>query len=130
MNIIDIVIAVLLVMGLVKSLGRPWKSVQALLVAAIFLMVFGVAARMSLDLPLPDPFKETIKHSYFVQLSLVMIRTTYPAVEEHTPKVGSFIKEKIIAEPAPPVTLPPATLPNKIEPNKLLESLDKAVKQK
>ena len=114
LNILDVVIAVLMAVYLLKNFGGPNKIVKAIAILIVALLIFGVVARLVVDLPLPDKAKETMRNSYFFQLSNVMIRWVYPAIENNAPKVNEFIKTKIIAAPTPEVTAPQVALPTKV----------------
>ena len=114
LNIIDIVVAVLIVVYLLKNFGGPAKIIKALLVIVVMLVVFGVVARLLFDAPLPEQAHSSLVNSYFVKLSNVIIKSVYPAIENGAPKVDSFIKEKIIATPTPEVTMPQLAIPTKV----------------
>src|SRR3989339_686441 len=118
LNIIDIVVGLLVILYLVKNLGGPAKIIKSLVIVILVMMIFGVIVRLLVDAPLPDSAKKTINDSYFVQLSHLMIRWVYPAVETGAPRVNSFIKDRILFQPTPEVTLPAVsvTLPANMLP--------------
>ena len=111
-NIIDIVIAALILFYLLRKAGGIAKTAINLLMVFVILLVFGIFARLIFDLPLPAPFRQTLENSYFVRLSHYSIKGIYPAVEKGAPQVDSFIKNKIIAAPTPEVSIPKVTLPD------------------
>jgi hypothetical protein len=107
LNVIDVVIAALLLFYLLKNAGGLLKTVKNMVLCLVFLIVFTVIARLLLDSAVVSgEARRTLEGSYFVNLSTVMIKTAYPVVENGAPRVDSFIKEKIIAAPTREVTAP------------------------
>lgn len=106
LNVIDIVVAVVVVAYVLRGVGGPTKIAKTLLMVIVFLVVFGVITRLLIDAPLPEPAHKTLKDSYFVNLSVCLIKWGYPAVENGAPVVNKFIKDKIISAPTPEVTVP------------------------
>jgi len=107
LNVIDIVIAALLLFYLLKNAGGLFKTFKNIILVLVFLIIFTVIARLLLDTSVVSgEARKTLEGSYFVNLSTVMIKTVYPAVENGAPQVNSFIKEKIIAAPTREVVAP------------------------
>jgi hypothetical protein len=107
LNVIDIVIAVLLLFYLLKNAGGVLKTVKNIVFVLVFLIVFTIIARLLVDSAMVSgDARKTLEGSYFINLSTVMIKAVYPAVENGAPSVNSFIKEKIIAAPTKEVTVP------------------------
>jgi len=107
LNIIDIVIAVLLLFYLLKNAGGLLKTLRNIVFVLFFLVVFTISARLLLDSAMVSgEARKTLESSYFVNLATVMIKAVYPAVESGAPSVNTFIKEKIIAAPTKEVTVP------------------------
>ncbi|MFA5113174.1 MAG: hypothetical protein WC529_02625 [Candidatus Margulisiibacteriota bacterium] len=107
LNVIDIVIGVLILFYLLKNAGGLLKTAKNIVFVLIFLLIFTIAARLLLDTTMiSGEARKTLEGSYFVNLSTVMIKAAYPAVENGAPQVNSFIKEKIIAAPTREVTVP------------------------
>ncbi|HVN67900.1 MAG TPA: hypothetical protein VMT55_05960 [Candidatus Sulfotelmatobacter sp.] len=118
LNVIDIIIAALLLFYLLKNAGGLFKTVKNLIICVVFLIVFTVIARLLLDSAMVSgEARRTLEGSYFVNLSTVMIKAVYPAVENGAPQVDSFIKEKILAAPTREVTAPKLKLkiPNDLD---------------
>lgn len=125
-NVIDVVVAVLVLVQLLKSFGGPARIIKGLLGLLCALIVFGVIARLLIEVPLPEPMHKTLEDSYFVKISHAMIRGVYPAIEKGAPTVDKFVKDKIISAPAPKVTtpsLPKITLPGKTLPEVNLQDI-------
>lgn len=107
LNVIDIVIGVLILFYLLKNAGGLLKTAKNVVFVLIFLLIFTIAARLLLDTTMiSGEARKTLEGSYFVNLSTVMIKAAYPAVENGAPQVNSFIKEKIIAAPTREVAVP------------------------
>jgi hypothetical protein len=107
LNVIDIVVAVLLLFYLLKNAGGPLKTVKNIVFVLVFLLIFTVAARLLLDsTTVSGDARKTLEGSYFVNLSTVLIKAVYPTVENGAPQVNKFIKEKIIAAPTKEVAVP------------------------
>jgi len=107
LNVIDIVIAAMILFYLLKNAGGVLKTIKNIVLVLIFLIVFTVITRLLLDSAMVSgDARKTLEGSYFVNLSTVLIKAVYPAVESSAPQVNSFIKEKIIAAPTREVTVP------------------------
>ncbi|MFH1387109.1 MAG: hypothetical protein ABIH50_05540 [bacterium] len=111
LNIIDIIVAAVIVFYIMKGAGGPSKMVRTGLMVVVFLVIFGIITRLLIDAPLPEPAHKTLKNSYFVKLSVYLIKWGYPAVEKSAPVVDKFIKDKIISMPTPEVTVPKVKIP-------------------
>jgi hypothetical protein len=119
-NVIDVVVAVLVLVQLLKCFGGPAKIIKGLLSLLCALIVFGVIARLLIEVPLPEPMRKTLEDSYFVKASHRMIKWIYPAIEKGAPTVDKFVKDKIISAPASKtstISLPKITLPEKVLPD-------------
>jgi len=107
LNVIDIVIAVLLLFYLLKNAGGVLRTLKNIFFVLVFLIVFTIGARLLVDSTMVSgEARKTLEGSYFVNLSTVLIKAVYPAVESGAPSVNTFIKEKIIAAPTKEVTVP------------------------
>lgn len=116
-NAIDVILAVLILVQLVKSLGGPAKIIKGIIFILIWLMAFGIIIRLLMGAPLPEPSRKMLNESYFVKISYAMIKWAYPAVENNAPKVNQFIKDKIISSPTPEVSLPKVVIPKEVLPD-------------
>jgi hypothetical protein len=119
LNIIDLVIAGLILFYLLKNAGSLFKTVKNVLVVVAALVVLVVLVRLLLDTTLlAGAPRQMLASSYFVAVSTSLVKTVYPAVEGNAPKVNSFIKDKILAAPTPEVTAPKikTTLPGELVP--------------
>ena len=131
LNVIDIVVAVLLLFYLLKNAGGLLKTARNIVFVLIFLIIFTVAARLLLDSAMVSgDARKTLEGSFFVNLSTVMIKAVYPAVENGAPRVDSFIKEKIIAAPTKEVAVPALKLKLKVPDEFDLLGSDKPAKKK
>lgn len=130
LNLIDIILAVLLLAFLLKNAGGIFKTIRNLLAVVVFLVAFGITAQFILLSILAEPVQKILTDSYFVQLSQNIIRVVYPPLKSSAPKIDSFINEKIMTKPAPNITLP--TIPKELNPIKNLPkvSLDDLLKDK
>lgn len=115
-NVIDLLVGAFVLVYLVKNAGGVAKTLKTLVIIALSLMVFGIAAQFILNLSLAEPIQKALDDSYAIKVSHVLIRWFYPAVEKTVPKLDSFIKDKIISAPAPQVTTPKIAIPEKSLP--------------
>jgi hypothetical protein len=134
LNVIDIVLAILILFYLLKNAGGILKTVKNIFFVILFLIVFAVAVRLLLDSSMVSgQARKMLEESYFVKMSTNMIAWAYPAVRESAPKIDAFIKGKIIPATtevtAPKIELPKVTIPEK-EIEKLLEEELKPAKKK
>ena len=58
------------------------------------------------------PIHKPLHDSYFVKLSVLIIKTIYPAFEKGVPQVDTFMKQKVLSLPTPEVAVPKVNLPN------------------
>lgn len=122
-NILDLVIAGLALLYLLKNAGGALKTLKNLLVVLVILILLGFVSALLLEVSLPQPAHKTLRDSYFVKLSYFLIKFIYPAIEKEAPRVDIFIKEKIISASTPEVkvvipkkTFPKLTIPELPEP--------------
>lgn len=125
LNVIDIVLAVLILFYLLKNAGGIVRTFKNIIVVLLVLFVLGIVVRMVLDSSLiSGSARKILENSYFVKLSYSLIKWSYPAVEKNAPKIDAYIKEKIISSPTPEVTTPKVSIPpiriHEEEINKLL----------
>lgn len=125
LNVIDIVIAALVLFYLLKNAGGFVRTLKNIIVVLLVLIVLGIVVRLVLDSSLiSGSARKTLENSYFVKLSYSLIKSIYPAVEKNAPKIDAYIKEKIISSPTPEVTAPKISVPTitirEEEINKLL----------
>jgi hypothetical protein len=111
-NIFDLVLGAWILFFLLKNSGGISKTVKNFLVVIAVLVIFGIVAQIMLGWQIPKPVRETLSDSYFVKLSVLIIKTVYPTVENSAPKINSFMKDKIISLPTPEVEVPKVTIPN------------------
>ena len=115
LNMIDIVLAVLILFYLLRNAGGLIKTALKLLWVIVGLVVYGIVVQTLLSSGVVSGEAEkTLKDSYFTKLSIGAIKTVYPAIEQSAPKVDSFIKDKIISAPTPEVQAPKITLPKMV----------------
>jgi hypothetical protein len=110
-NLLDLVVAALALLYLLKNAGGVLKTAKNILLVLVVLIVFGVLARLLLDLTYATPIHRTLSDSYFVKLSHFLLKGIYPAIEKTAPSVDSFIKNKIISQPTPEVSAPLKKMP-------------------
>jgi hypothetical protein len=122
LNIIDLVIAGLILFYLLRNAGGLLKTVKNLLVVVASLVILVILARLLLDSALiSGEARKMLDNSYFVAISANLVKSVYPTVEDNAPKLNSFIKEKILTAPTPEVTVPkikttlPGDLPTKLD---------------
>lgn len=129
-NILDIIIAGVVLFYLLKNAGGILKTVKNILVVILILVVFGVVTRLLLDTSfISGGARENLENAYFVKLSYNIIRFSYPAVSSNAPKVDSFIKDKIISMPSKEVVIPKLAIPENVKlPKVTLPDLDKELK--
>ena len=118
LNLIDIVLAVLLLLYLLKNAGGLFKIVRAVIFILIFLVVFAIVARLLIDSAVVSgAARQALEESYFVKASTNLIAWAYPAVRQNAPKIDEFIKDKVISATtevaAPKVEIPKMTIPEK-----------------
>jgi hypothetical protein len=107
LNILDLIIGALILFYLLKNAGGLLKTAKNAVLVLVFLIIYTIAARLLLDSAMiSGEARKTLEGSYFVNLSTLMIKTAYPAIENGAPQVNSFIKEKIINTPQKEVKLP------------------------
>lgn len=122
LNIIDLVIAGLILFYLLKNAGGPLKTIKNVFVVAAALVILVIVARLLLDSALiSGEARKMLASSYFVAVSTSLVKGAYPAVENNAPKVNAFIKDKILSAPTPEVVVPkikttlPGDLPAKLD---------------
>ncbi|MBI5400343.1 hypothetical protein HZB07_07070 [Candidatus Saganbacteria bacterium] len=107
LNIIDLVIVALILFYLLKHAGGIIKTVKNLAVVLLILILFGLTARLLLNASfISGGARAMLEDAYFVKLSYVLIVWGYPAIQNNAPKIDSFVKEKIITNPAPALKTP------------------------
>ena len=121
LNILDLVIAGLILFYLLKNAGGLLKTAKNVVVVIASLVILVIIARLLLDSSLiSGEARKLLASSYFVAISTNLIKSAYPAVEDNAPKVNSFIKEKILTAPTSEVAVPkikttlPGDLPTKL----------------
>lgn len=122
LNIIDLVIAGLILFYLLKNAGGPLKTMKNMFAVVASLVILVIIVRLLLDSTLVSgEARKMLASSYFVAVSTSLVKFAYPAVENNAPKVNSFIKDKILAGPTPEVVVPkikitiPDNLPTKLD---------------
>ncbi len=124
LNIIDLVIAGLVLFYLLKNAGGAVKTLKNIAIVLLSLILLGVLVRLLLDSTLiSGSARKILEESYFVKLSYSLIRWTYPAVEKNAPRIDAFIKEKIISAPTPEVTVPKISVPTITLPEEEINKL-------
>lgn len=111
-NIFDLVLGAWILFFLLKNSGGISKTVKNFLIVIVVLVIFGIIAQVMLGWQMPKPVRDTLTDSYFVKLSVLIIKTVYPTVENSAPKINSFMKDKIISLPTPEVEVPKVIIPN------------------
>lgn len=124
-NVIDLVLVGLILFYLLKNAGGVVRTVKNLIVVLLALMVFGVFAEFLLNLSIAKGLHKSLRDSYLVRVSHVLIKWTYPAIEKTAPKVDAFIKEKIISAPTPEASVPVIALPQESLPKLTIPKLPK-----
>src|SRR3989338_694741 len=100
LNIIDLIIAGLVLFYFLKNAGGVVKTIKNILIFLVILILFGVASRLLLNSAfISGDARKTLEDAYFVKLSHALINWSYPAVQDNAPKVDSFIQENIITSP-------------------------------
>ena len=128
MNMIDLVIAALILFYLLKNAGSLLKTIKNLLMVVVALVILVIIVRLLLDSALiSGETRKMLENSYFVGISTSLIKTVYPTVEDNAPKVNSFIKEKILTAPTPEVVVPKIKT---ILPGELVPQLDRLLTTK
>ncbi|MBI5700872.1 hypothetical protein HZC34_03370 [Candidatus Saganbacteria bacterium] len=105
-NIVDIVVAVLLMLYLLKNAGGGIKLVKNFLAVSLILVIFGILSQLLLSSPLNFPALKVISDSYSFKVSNLLVRVVYPPLKNSAPKIDKFISEKMIATPTPEVSVP------------------------
>ncbi|OGB89287.1 hypothetical protein A2625_03875 [candidate division WOR-1 bacterium RIFCSPHIGHO2_01_FULL_53_15] len=133
LNIIDLVVAGLILFYLLKNAGGIIKTVKNVLIVLAILLLFGLASRLLLNSPfISGDARKTLENAYFVRLSHALIAWGYPAVENSAPKINSFVKEQIIAAPTAEtktIKIPKIKVPEK-ELERLLEAVPVPAKKR
>ena len=107
LNVIDIVLAVLILFYLIRSPGGMLKTSINLGAVLVFIIIYAIAARLLIDSSIVSgDAKKMLEQSYFTRFTVNMIKWAYPSIEKNAPKIDSFVKEKIISAPAPEVKEP------------------------
>ena len=122
-NIIDIVVGALILIYLVKNFGGALKTAKSVLIVICALILFGLATSFISEWPILGEGRQFLKDSFIVNLSYNIIKLVYPAVENSAPRVDSYIKDKIIANPAPAVTVPKVPALEKVLPKIAIPNL-------
>ncbi|MFC1571340.1 hypothetical protein ACFL31_02160 [Candidatus Margulisiibacteriota bacterium] len=113
-NLIDLILGALILFYLLKHAGGMVGTLKNIAFVIIFLMLFGIAAQFVLNLSFAKKVHGPLENSYTVKISHVLIRGLYPVIEWSAGKLDGFIKDKIIAKPAPDVSIPKVTVPKKM----------------
>lgn len=136
LNIIDLIIAGLILFYLLKNAGGVVRTIRNILIVLIILLIFGIASRLLLNSSfISGDARRVLAESYFVKLSYAMIASSYPAVEDNAPKINSFVKEQIINPgPSPEAKTPRKDLykipVTEKELDKLLDEVPQPAKKK
>jgi hypothetical protein len=96
-NILDIIIAVLILIYMVKRAGGVLKTLKNIVVVVLALILFAIIARLTLEVSLLKLTHPYIRDSYFYNISVSLIRWVYPPIKESAPRVDLFVKEKFIS---------------------------------
>jgi hypothetical protein len=115
-NIVDLGLGALILFYLLKNAGSLLRTVRNLILVALFLVLFGMAAQVLLDMPAASATHRYLGESYFVKLSRLLIKWAYPAVKNAAPKVDNFINKSIIALPTPKDVLPGKLISKEVIP--------------
>ena len=99
LNVIDLVLAALVLFFLLKNAGGIVKTVKNILFVLLILILFGVGSRLLLNSSfISGEARRTLESAYFVKMSLAVIGWAYPSIEHGAPGVDSFIKDNIIEQ--------------------------------
>lgn len=115
-NIIDLIVGILVIFYLLRGAGGIVRTLKTLVFILLALMFFGIVAQLTLDLSFAKPVHKTLRDSYSVKVSHVLIKWFYPVVRQAAPKIDSFIKKKILSTSTPEVSVPKIVLPEKSLP--------------
>lgn len=122
-NILDLIIGALLLFYLLKNAGGLAKTVKNFIVVIVILVILGLGSQLILSWSLAQPVHKPIKDSYFLKISIWLIKWVYPTVQQTAPKFDAFVKNKIISQPTPEVSVPKMELPKNIAPSITLPKL-------
>lgn len=107
LNVIDIVLAVLILFYLIRSPGGMLRTSINLGAVLVFIIIYAIAARLLIDSSfVTGSAKKMLEESYFTRFTVNMIKWAYPALEKSAPAIDTFVKDKIISAPTPEVKSP------------------------
>jgi hypothetical protein len=105
-NILDLIIGGLILFFLLRNAGGIAKTVKNFLMVILLLIALAVISRLILEWNWAEPAHKYLSNSYLVKVSQIIVKWTYPAVENSAPKIDSFMKDKILSAPTPEVETP------------------------
>jgi len=121
-NILDIIIAGLILYFLLRNAGGISKTIKNFLIVVLVLILLAVVSRLLIGWEVAKPTYKYLEGSYLVKVSHLIVKWIYPAVENTAPKIDSFMKEKILSAPTPEVEVP-----KKVEIPKEMDNLIRSV---